>query len=79
MVRSPPLFVFRLHPDLTAVDLKSYLDSSLNLDVADGQEKFTTKYSSFPHYVQLPTSESILVGNVVARGCVRPMVEEPYP
>ena len=41
------VFVSRLDPDLIAVDLKSYLDSSLNLDVALEQVKSTTTYSSF--------------------------------
>ena len=41
------VFASRLDPDLTVVDLKSYLDSSLNLDVVVEQVKSTTTYSSF--------------------------------
>ena len=41
------VFASRLDPDLTVVDLKSYLDSSLNLDVVVEQVKSTTTDSSF--------------------------------
>ena len=41
------VFASRLDPDLTVVDLKSYLDSSLNLDVVVEQVNSTTTYSSF--------------------------------
>ena len=40
-------FASRLDPDLTAVQLKTYLDSSLTLDVVAEQVKFTETYSSF--------------------------------
>ena len=39
------VFASRLDPDLTVVDLKSYLDFSLNLDVVVEQVKSTATYS----------------------------------
>ena len=41
------VFVSRLDPDFTVLDLKSHLDSSLTLDVVVEQVKSTTTYSSF--------------------------------
>ena len=72
-LRRANVFATRLHPNLTTMDLKSNLDSSLNLDVMVEQAKFATTYKSFYITCNSPCPKVFLSATLFDDGCTIPV------